>query len=199
MDAVMAVVRAWWLPALVAAACLLAMAPGGFEALRYERALLLTEPWRLLTAHLVHLGWIHLALNLAALAAIWAMLGDLLRPGAWAAAFVACALAVSGGLWLRDPQLEWYVGLSGVLHGLFALGAVAGLGRAPGFHVLLLAGVVAKVAWEQVSGTDSGTAALIGGAVVVNAHLYGLLGGLAGAPYAWRAARADRQPGHDAT
>jgi rhomboid family GlyGly-CTERM serine protease len=178
--------RAWWLPGLVAAACLLAMAPGGFEALRYERALVGAEPWRLLTAHLAHLGWIHLALNIAALAAIWAMLGDLLRPGAWAMAFLVCALGVTAGLWFGDPGLEWYVGLSGVLHGLFTAGASAGLRRSRLFHGLLLAGVFAKVTWEQVMGADAGSAALVGGAVIVNAHLYGVLAGLGCLPIAWR-------------
>jgi rhomboid family GlyGly-CTERM serine protease len=184
--------RAWLLPAIVAGACLAAMAPGAFEALRYERALVPAEPWRLLTAHLVHLGWIHLALNIAALAAAWALLGGLLRAGAWSAALLACALGVSAGLWLRHPELVWYVGLSGVLHGLFTVGAVAGLRRAPLFHGLLLAGVVAKVAWEQFTGTGAGTSALIGGAVIVDAHLYGVLAGLALAPLAWATAAPSR-------
>lgn len=184
----------WVLPGALTTLCLLAMVPGGFELLRYERALIAAEPWRLLTAHVVHLGWVHLALNLAAFAAIWVMLGDLLRPRAWVAAFVFCALAVSGGLWFLDPGLEWYVGLSGVLHGLFVVGAMAGLGRARVFHGLLLAGVVAKVAWEQLAGADVGSAALVGGAVIVNAHLYGMLAGLACAPLAWLGSAARGAP-----
>lgn len=185
---------AWRLPAALGAACLVARLPGGFELLRYERSLVPAEPWRLLTAHVVHLGWIHLALNLAALAAVWALLGERLRPGTWLVVLLVSALAVSGGLWLGHPELGWYAGLSGVLHGAFAAGAIAGLRRAPVFHGLLLAGVVAKVAWEQFAGADAGTAAMIGGAVVVDAHLYGLLAGLALAPLAWRSAAAAPGP-----
>ena len=177
---------AWWLPAAIAAACLLVALTGAAPVLRYERALLGAEPWRLLTGHLTHLGWMHLALNLAGLAAIWALLGPLLRPTAWLMVFLACALGVSGGLYFLDPGLAWYVGLSGVLHGMFVAGAIAGLRRAPLFHGLLLAGAVAKVAWEQLAGAEPGSAALVGGSVVVNAHLYGLAAGVLLAPLAWR-------------
>lgn len=181
-------ISGWLLPGLLAALCVLAMVPGAFEALRYERALIGAEPWRLLSAHLAHLGWMHLALNLAGLAAVWALLGAQLRPGAWLAVLLACALAVSGGLWIFDPDLDWYVGLSGVLHGMFVAGALAGLRRARLFHALLLAGVVVKVAWEQAVGADVGSGSLVGGAVIVDAHLYGLLAGFALAPLAWRRA-----------
>ena len=177
---------AWGLPAALAAACLFVALSNAAPALRYERALLGAEPWRVLTGHLTHLGWTHLALNLAGLAAVWALLGALLRPAAWLAVFVACALGVSGGLYLLDPGLAWYVGLSGVLHGMFVAGALAGLGRARLFHALLLVGVVVKVAYEQVAGADVGSAELVGGAVVVDSHLYGMLAGFACLPVAWR-------------
>jgi rhomboid family GlyGly-CTERM serine protease len=157
-----------------------------WPALRYERSLLGGEPWRLLTGHFTHLGWTHLALNLAGLAAVWALLGALLRPTAWLAVLLGCALGVSCGLYFLDPGLAWYVGLSGVLHGMFVGGALAGLGRARLFHALLLVGVVAKVAYEQVAGADVGSAELVGGAVVVNSHLYGVLAGFACLPIAWR-------------
>ena len=181
----------WALPAGIAALCVLVAIVDGGSALRYERALVGAEPWRLVTAHQVHLGWMHLALNLAGLAAVWALLGPQLRPGTWLAVFLTCALGVSGGLRVLDPDLEWYVGLSGVLHGMFVAGALAGLRRARLFHGLLLAGVVVKVAWEQYAGVDVGSAELVGGAVVVNAHLYGVLAGFACLPlgFLWRRAR----------
>lgn len=184
--------RRWLLPGALAVLCVLAMAPGAFDSLRYERALVGAEPWRLVTAHLVHLGWMHFTLNLAALAAVWALLGDHLRADAWLGALIVCALAVSVGLWVGNPDLEWYVGLSGVLHGLFVAGSVAGLRRSPLFHGTLLAGVVAKVAFEQLAGTDVGSGNLVGGEVIVDAHLYGLLAGFAVAPLAWRTTVEDR-------
>jgi len=172
----------WWPPLLLITVCLMAQALGWVDALRYERSLAAAEPWRLLTAHVVHLGWMHLALNLAGLCLIWALFGRRLAPWAWGVALVVCALTVGLGLWWRDADLAWYVGLSGVLHGLLVLGALAALRAEPRTALLVLAGVALKLVWEQYSGGDSGTAALVGGAVIVNAHLYGALGGLLCAP-----------------
>lgn len=152
------------------------------EALRFERALFSAEPWRILTAHFTHLSPSHLALNLLALGVIWAILGSVLRVAAWFVALVTCAAVVTGGIYLFNPEIEWYVGLSGVLHGLFSLGALAGLSRAPGFHALLLMGVLSKVGWEQWAGVGYGPADLIGGAVIVDAHLYGMVAGFACLP-----------------
>lgn len=169
----------WWLPLLAAAVSLAAQGFGWEGALRYERSLIATEPWRLLSAHLVHLGWEHLVLNLIGLVLIWALFGPALRPWAWAVAFVLCALVVSGGLYWRDTGLDWYVGLSGVLHGLLVLGAALRLRGERWTALIILAGVAVKLAWEQQVGGDIGTAVMVGGAVIVNAHLYGALGGLA--------------------
>ena len=174
--------RSWLVPASLALLCVLGAALGP-TYLRYERGLVAAEPWRLLTGHIAHLGWIHLTLNLAGLAATWALLGRLLHPLGWSVAILACALLISGALYLLDTTLDWYVGLSGVLHGLFALGTAAGLRTRPVFHGLLLLGVVTKVAWEQL-GPAAGSAELVGGSIVVNAHLYGLVAGLACLPVA---------------
>lgn len=176
-----AILRQWWPPLLVAGFCIAAQALGWVEALRFERGLIAAEPWRLLAAHFVHLGWMHLALNLGGLVLMWALFGRGLRPAAWAGALLLCALAVGGGLYLRDTALAWYVGLSGVLHGLLVLGAVAALRTEMRPALVLLLAIAAKLAWEQFTGADTGTAQLVGGDVVVNAHLYGALGGLSAA------------------
>ncbi|MDF4897570.1 rhombosortase, partial [Vibrio parahaemolyticus] len=44
--------------------------------------------------------------------------------------------------------------------------------------VLLVGGLIAKVAWEQVYGPSSSTAELIGANVAIDAHMFGALGGL---------------------
>ncbi len=174
----------WWPPLMVALLSVVAQGLDWVEAWRYERTLLGSEPWRLVSGHLVHLGWNHLVLNLTALLVLWALFGGAMRAWAWGVTFIGCALVISGGLYLRDSTLVWYVGLSGVLHGLLVVGALANLPNDRYRSLLLLALVVAKLAWEQSSGSDSGTAELVGGAVIINAHLYGALGGLACAPLA---------------
>jgi rhomboid family GlyGly-CTERM serine protease len=176
-----AIVTRWWPPLLVAGVCIAAQALGWTGALRFERGLIAAEPWRLLSGHFVHLGWMHLALNLGGLALMWALFGRGLRPAAWAGVLLLCALAVGGGLYVFDTALAWYVGLSGVLHGLLVLGAWAARRAEARTALVVLLAIAAKLAWEQFTGADTGTAQLVGGDVVVNAHLYGALGGLAAA------------------
>ena len=62
---------------------------------------------------------------------------------------------------------------------MLAAGIVAGLSDRS-FEALVLAIVVAvKLGWEQVAGPLPGSEATSGGAVIVDAHLYGVIGGAA--------------------
>jgi membrane associated rhomboid family serine protease len=88
--------------------------------------------------------------------------------------------AIDAGLVLWDSTLRWYVGSSGALHGVMAAGALAHLRRRERDAWLLAAFLVGKLAWEQgvgalpLSGSDP---------VVVDAHLFGAVGGLAAAAF----------------
>lgn len=184
----------WGTPLLLGTTALLLMAlgDGAAEALRYQRmAILDGELWRLLTGHMVHLGWSHLLLNLAGLALIWALVGDSLTSEAWLLLLICCGLFDSLGLLLFNPELQWYVGLSGVLHGLLLAGSLARLVRGKHDSLLLIIALVMKLTWEQLAGPMPGSEASAGGTVVVDAHLYGAIAGgifvalLLGVP-AWR-------------
>jgi rhomboid family GlyGly-CTERM serine protease len=174
--------RAWSVPLGVAAVCL-AFGFGG-EAARawaqYDRAGLETgELWRLLTAHVVHLGWSHLWLNVLALALICLLFEDVLSAHEWLATTFVAALAIDLGLYVWNNDVLWYVGLSGVLHGYVAVGAVRLAAERSALGAALVLGVAAKIAWEQAAGPVPFTQSASGGPVVVAAHLYGALGGLA--------------------
>lgn len=163
--------------ALVCAALLAAALGGGAvrEALRYDRdALAAGEWWRLATAHLVHLGFEHAAVDLLALALLWMLFFRDYSPRAWLTILAGAAAAIDLGLWTLDSTLIWYVGSSGVLHGVFAAGAVAHLRRGERDGWLLAAMLVAKLIYEQWVGALP----LVPGPVVVDAHLYGALGGV---------------------
>lgn len=168
----------------VAALLLLAavlQASGLAPMLRWSRdAIAAGEVWRLITGHLLHLGPAHFTLNALGTILVAALVGPRLRPLTWAWIWLACALSVSGGLWWLRPEIGWYVGLSGVLHGLIVAGAIAGLGdyRERLFAAAVLVAIAAKLGWEQWTGAMPGTAALAGGSVVTEAHLYGAVGGL---------------------
>jgi rhomboid family GlyGly-CTERM serine protease len=168
----------------LAAVCLGLLLPtlwgeAGRLALRYDRAALgAGELWRLLTAHGVHLNLRHALVNALGLALLWTLFARDYSARQWLLIVLAAILAIDAGLWLLDKTVEWYVGSSGVLHGVMAAGTVAQLrrGRREGWILaLILAG---KLLYEQVAGPlpFSGSAA-----VVVDAHLYGVVGALAAA------------------
>lgn len=165
---------------IVASSVLLQATPGAVELLRYQHdAVQAGEAWRLLTGHWVHLNAMHLALNAAGVTLIALLFADELKPIDWLAAVTLMALLCSTGLLLRNPQLLWYVGLSGVLHGLMLTGTLL-LWRTQKTLAMLIAGVVmAKLAHEQWAGGETTTAQLIDGNVIVDAHLYGAVAGLA--------------------
>ena len=147
--------------------------------LRYERAGVgAGEWWRLLSAGLAHTGWPHLALNMAALAFAAFAFDRLYSIGAWLAIFIASALGCTLCLLAFNPGVPWYLGASGALHGIFAAGTYRlSVGRfSAGYLFALL--IVAKLAWEQWQGPLPGSADAAGVAVIVDAHLYGAIGGL---------------------
>lgn len=153
--------------------------PALADMLRYEReAILDGQLWRLVTGNLVHLGWTHLLLNLAGLGLIGALFGQALSACVWTAAFLVCSLGVGAGLLLLNASIDWYVGLSGVLHGLFAVAALAAGGITTGTRTIMLVLLGSKLLFEQVYGSLPGTSAAAGGNVVVDAHMYGAIAGL---------------------
>jgi len=146
---------------------------------RYSRSLIEQGHWWLLiTGNLVHLGWGHLVLNLAGLAMVWWFFIDDLRAWEWLLVLPISGLFVTLGLYLFDVHLIWYVGLSGLLHGLFVAGGIRLLSKELGFAVVLLAVLAGKLAYEQFFGSLPGTSEMSGGPVVVNSHLYGAIGGV---------------------
>ncbi|MDZ7829975.1 MAG: rhombosortase [Halofilum sp. (in: g-proteobacteria)] len=166
----------------VALACALLQATGAESYLRYDRyAIGDGEVWRLVSGHFVHLGTAHLAVNVAGLALVALLVGRHLSLRAWGATLLVCCLVTAGGLLWLSPNVRWYVGLSGVLHGLLIAGAAHAARRGPErtFNAVVLAIVGAKLGWEQFVGALPGTSRLAGGSVIVDAHLFGAVGGLA--------------------
>ena len=176
--------RGWWVPATLAATALLLVlvAEPGREFLRFERSAIANgEIWRLLTGHLVHLGPTHAVLNVAGLLLVWYLVGRDLLERQWLWVIGASIVAIDAGLWFLNTRLDWYVGLSGILHGMLAAGVVAGFlaKRLESSIIGIIVG--AKLAFEQLVGPLPGSESTSGGAVVVDAHLYGVVGGIVAA------------------
>ena len=176
-----------WITLILAALAGLAHASPAFAAAwEFRRYAVDTgQLWRLLTAHLTHFGANHLAWDLAALL----VLGTLAEREGRRATVLALALAaplISLGVWLAQPALAVYRGLSGLdsaLYGLVCARLIAtGLRERHAFTTALgalaLGGFIWKCAAELVGGhTVFATGADY--APVPLAHLLGLCAGLA--------------------
>ena len=172
--------RAVWLPPVALMALLLLIALGGEPvrvALRYDAAAIAAgEWWRLLSGNFVHLGWWHLALNEMGLLVLVLLCPEPLPWSVWVRRLLLLGVGMSLGLYWFVPGTHWYVGMSGVIHGLFLLGLVR-----PVLHDrdLIAAGCIAylvgKIAWELYSGVPVSDEQAIGGKVLVESHLYGTL------------------------
>ena len=147
--------------------------------LRYDRnAILSGEIWRIFTGHLAHLTWTHLLMNLLGLALVWGLFDRHLPAKRWLHATLFSGFGISLLLLVVDPHLRWYVGLSGVLHGMFIVGCLYDMKTGRWDSKLLLALIIAKLLWEQLVGPLPGSEKAAGGSVVVDAHLFGALMGL---------------------
>ncbi len=148
------------------------------ELLRYQSDIFTTHQlWRLLSGNIVHLGWSHMILNALGLGLIWGLFWPTFTTGRWLFITLFSALTVTLGLYWFMPEVTWYVGLSGLLHGLFVAGTIGGIRRGDHREALLLTVIIAKLLWEQIYGPMPGTADMAGGPVIVESHLLGAIGG----------------------
>lgn len=155
-------------------------APGAIETLRYERsAVFAGEAWRLVTGHLVHADAAHLGWNVLGVLIVGFLFARDYSPRQWLVVLLASLATTDLGFLLLEPQLDWYVGFSGVLHGLMAAGLVAWLRATRDPITWLVAALfAAKLAWEHFAGALPFTAASLSLPVVHEAHTYGSVGGL---------------------
>ena len=148
------------------------------QILRFDRQLLQSGNfWLILSGNFVHLNWSHLLLNLAGLLLVVLLVWDNFNATEWIFIILASSLGVGIGLYVLDPSVGWYVGFSGILHGLILAGAIADLRRFPLNAGALLVVVCLKLFWEQKFGAMPGSESVAGGKVVVNSHLYGAITG----------------------
>ena len=173
-------IRGWALPVVIVIAATVVLLLGEDAALRlrYDRAGIGGgEILRLISGHAVHLEFTHYLLNVAGLLVVWYLVGDAFPTRAWAVIIVTSILTMDAGFWFLMPTLAWYVGLSGLLHGLLAAG-ISGIWRTRRFEALVIAVLIlGKLVYESLIGPLPGSESVAGGDVVTAAHLLGAIGG----------------------
>lgn len=136
------------------------------------------EYWRLITGHWVHLGTNHLLLNLAGLL-VTGLLFMRHPPLAWWLSYLILSpLFISAGLLLVAPELAWYRGFSGCLHGLLMFTALFNLKSDTRWSLIVVGFIAVKLVFENVLYPAAGENPLIGGAVITQSHWLGALTGL---------------------
>ena len=181
--------RGWVAIGLLAAVVVLLSLAPDVATLRYERVLILQqgEWWRLLTGHLVHANVHHLLLNLAGLALVVALFPVEYSLAGWTVIVLASVLAIDLGFVFLRPGLVWYVGASGVLHGVLAAGAIKWWREQPRWLAAVLSAILlGKLTWEQTQGALPLSGSM---PVIVDAHLFGAVGGACAALALWQKQR----------
>ena len=174
-------IRAWAPPAIMIgiATILLLIGDEATSGLRYDRSAITAGDYvRLLSGHFVHLGGMHYLLNVAGLVLVWFLVGSAFSPSQWSAIIMSNIVVMDLGFWLFMPELNWYVGLSGLLHGMLAAG-IAGIWRLRRTEALVISSImVLKLGYEVLIGPVPGSGDVAGGDVITAAHLLGAIGGI---------------------
>ncbi|WP_225874251.1 MULTISPECIES: rhombosortase [Vibrio] len=134
------------------------------------------QVWRIVTGNFTHTNLYHLGMNMAGLWLISYIFRAEFTIRTYTAVLLLLCLSVGSLLLLTSIQV--YVGLSGVLHGLFGFYAIKEWRQGRKASLLLAIGLAVKITWEQCFGSPTGSEALIGAGVAINAHLFGSLTGL---------------------
>lgn len=151
------------------------------------------EVWRLLTANLVHFGWIHTLMNAAALllCALAFFMDYSLKK--FSLLLLWCCTSVGVGIYVFNPEYSPYAGLSGAIHGLIVAGLLLSRAYPVWIRVLALGLVIAKLVQENSADYEAtDLQALLPVAVAVESHLYGAAAGLVFAVIAWLLQRLKR-------
>lgn len=150
------------------------------DAWRFDRELVQQgNVWLLFSGHIVHLNWSHWLLNMAGLGIVAFFFSAHAGVKQWLMVIFVSICTINIGLWWWMTDIRSYVGLSGVLHGLFLYGALREIRFFPVSGYVLTTVLVAKLVWEFFNGALPGSEEMAGGRVLTEAHLLGAIGGTA--------------------
>jgi rhomboid family GlyGly-CTERM serine protease len=145
------------------------------------------EWWRLFTGQLVHTNFNHTLLNAAGVVLLSLGFQLELKAKHDLFAFFFCMVCCGVGLFVFFPYIEWYKGLSGILHGYMIYYLFQSMRTDPSLSLIVLCLIIGKVIWEQTPFADlSNTESLINSRVATEIHLLGAISGfLFGITFYW--------------
>ncbi len=135
--------------------------------------------WLVISGNLVHSNYPHLLLNLAGLWIFGFIFSDNISLKTFSISTFFLSASVGLGLYFFNPDLHKYYGFSGVLYGLFLVGATNAFLAKDWFTGGVIAlFIIGKTTWDFIYGGSSSSAELIGIPVAIHAHLYGVIGSI---------------------
>ncbi|MEN0035604.1 MAG: rhombosortase [Cellvibrio sp.] len=151
------------------------------------------EYWRILTANLVHFGWPHTLMNIAAFLLCSFVFFNDLSLKKYSLLLLWCCLGVGVGVFFFSPEYSPYAGLSGAIHGLI----VAGLIQTRAYPMWIKIGGLILIAGKLIQENLPGYQAtdlqeLIPVAIAVESHVYGAIAGALFAGGDWLLTRLKR-------
>jgi len=165
----------WRTGLLVAIASMLYLLAGPMpEQLVYSRTDIINgDWWRLITGHWVHSDTQHALWDITALAVLGGYSERYLGKRVFTY-LLSASLFISACIWILLPWLEYYCGLSGILHTLLVIGMTANWGRQRDPVFLIITGLTAlKTAVEIYSNSAIFTDTIWPS--LPQAHLYGMI------------------------
>ena len=167
-----------WLPwLLLLGICALLQVTNLYPSLRLElRPPQWSWVYSIFTNHFVHLNSHHWLLNSLALMILASVFAPYFSWRAWLLCLLVSAFCVSAGLLLWPSRWHSYAGLSGVLHGLYAMGCLLLYRQHPRLALGLAMLLLVKLGVEHWYGPLSETS--LDFPAAGTAHVYGAIGGI---------------------
>ncbi len=131
------------------------------------------EVWRVLTGQLLHLSIEHYIYNIVAFLLLYIIAFQLHSKRIFWLSVIWCNITTGIAIFFLLPNIIWYAGASGFLHGVALVMIIQLIKQHRFFGLLFLLLLIIKLVYEQVFGTIG----QFGFNVIVDVHLIGFIFG----------------------
>ncbi|MFK8026435.1 MAG: rhombosortase [Gammaproteobacteria bacterium] len=136
------------------------------------------EYWRFFSAHFTHISWVHCLSNIIGVLLLAGIFNQSKQTLNWSfATFLICTL-VSTGLILFSTQLDWYVGFSGVLTGLYIYAAIKTIRDNIKISTIIIIALSIYILFQVLEGELISTTVMTDIKTSSYAHAFGFVTGL---------------------
>lgn len=136
------------------------------------------ELWRFFSAHFTHISWTHCLSNLIGLLLLTGIFNHSKQVFHWYFASFLIIAMVSTGLILFSTQLDWYVGFSALLTGLYAYAAVITIRENIKVSTIIIIALSIYILFQVLEGEIISATIMTDIKTSSYAHAFGLISGV---------------------